>query len=75
MKTINKQKFATELLDLINESEGTFKVSISEKTNDAITAVVKDLQTSAISILQATPEGISTIYLYDDEMLAVNAIL
>ena len=74
MKIINKQKFATELLDLINESECAFKVSISE-TNDSITAVVKDLQTSAISILQATPEGISTIYLYEDEKLAVNAIL
>jgi hypothetical protein len=74
MKTINKQKFASELLDLINESECAFKVSISE-TNDSITAVVKDLQTSAISILQATPEGISTIYLYEDEKLAVNAIL
>ena len=74
MKTINKQKFATELLDLINESECAFKVSISEN-NDAITAVVKDLQTSAISILQATPEGVSTIYLYEEEKLAVNAIL
>ena len=74
MKTINKQKFASELLDLVNESECAFKVSISE-TNDAITAVVKDLQTSAISILQATPEGISTIYLYEEEKLAVNAIL
>jgi hypothetical protein len=74
MKIINKQKFASELLDLINESECAFKMSISE-TNDSITAVVKDLHTSAISILQATPEGISTIYLYEDEKLAVNAIL
>lgn len=74
MKTMNKQKFAAELLDLINESECAFKVSISEN-NDSITAVVKDLQTSAISILQATDEGISTIYLYEDEKLAVNAIL
>jgi hypothetical protein len=59
---IDKQKFATELLEHIPEF-GVYSVAISEDADHAITAFIKDNDTNYITILQATARGISATYL------------
>lgn len=59
---IDKQKFATELLENIT-GYGVYSVAIEEDSSDCLTAFIKEDDTGHVAVVQATPRGVSTIYL------------